>query len=69
MTKEFRTAAQLADMIVSALGVRELNIEVRKDHAYGWQPTVVASPGDMIGYQRRAEEIANRLRMQFAILE
>ena len=69
MAKELRTAAQLSDMIVSALGVKELNIEVRKDHAYGWQPTVVASPGDLIGYQRRVEEIANRLRFQFALRE
>ena len=69
MAKELRTAAELSDMIVSALGVRELNIEVRKDHAYGWQATVVASPGDLIGYQRRVEEIANRLRMQFALRE
>jgi hypothetical protein len=69
MAKELRTAAQLSDMIVSALGVRDLDIEVRKDHAYGWQPTVVASPGDLIGYQRRVEEIANRLRFQFALRE
>jgi hypothetical protein len=67
MAKELRTAAQLSDMIVSALGVKELNIEVRKDHAHGWQPTVVSSPGDLIGYQRRVEEIANRLRFQFAL--
>jgi hypothetical protein len=69
MTKELRTAAQLTDMIVSALGVRDLGIEIRRDHAYGWQPTVVSSPGDLIGYQRRAEEIANRLRFQFALRE
>ena len=69
MAKELRTAAQLSDMIVSALGVRELDIEVRWDRAYGWQPTVIASPGDLIGYQRRVEEIANRLRMQFALRE
>jgi hypothetical protein len=69
MPKELKTATQLSDMIVSALGVTELDIEVRRDHAYGWQPTVVASPGDLIGYQRRVEEIANRLRMQFALRE
>ena len=67
MAKELRTAEQLSDMIVSALGVRELGIEIRRDHAYGWQPTVISSPGDLIGYQRRAEEIANRLRFQFAL--
>ena len=38
-------------------------------HAYGWQPLVVASPGDMIGYQRRVEEIAKRLRLQFDLRE
>ena len=65
MAKELRTAEQLSDMIVSALHVRDVAVHVRKDHAYGWQPLVVASPGDMIGYQRRVEEIAKRLRLQF----
>jgi hypothetical protein len=65
MVKELRTAQQLSDMIASALGVKEVDIQVRYDHAYGWQPTVVSSPGDLIGYQRRVDEIANRLRFQF----
>jgi hypothetical protein len=56
-------------MIVAALGISEVYIRVRKDHAYGWQPTVVSSPGDSIGYQRRVEEIANRLRFQFDLRE
>ena len=67
MAKELRTAEQLSDMIVSSLGVKEIEIQVRQDHAYGWQATAVASPGDLIGYQRRVEEIANRLRFQFAL--
>jgi hypothetical protein len=67
MTQELRTAEQLSDMIVSSLGVKEIEIQIRRDHAYGWQPTVVASPGDLIGYQRRVEEIANRLRFRFAL--
>jgi hypothetical protein len=69
MSKETRTADQLSDMIVSELGVSEVSIRVRKDHAYGWQPTVISSPGDSIGYQRRAEQIANRLRFQFDLKE
>jgi hypothetical protein len=69
MAKELRTAEELSDMIVSSLGVGEIEIQIRKDHAYGWQPTVVACPGDLIGYQRRVEEIANRLRVQFALRE
>ena len=69
MAKEFRTAEELSSMIASSLGVREIEIQIRKDHAYGWQPTVVASPGDLISYQRRVEEVANRLRVQFALRE
>jgi hypothetical protein len=69
VVKELRTAEQLSDMIVAALGVSEVYVSVRKDHAYGWLPTVVSSPGDAIGYQRRAEEIANRLRIQFDLRE
>ena len=69
MAKELRTAEELSDMIVSSLGVREIEIQIRKDHASGWQPTVVASPGDLISSHRRVEEIANRLRVQFALRE
>jgi hypothetical protein len=69
MAKELRTPQQLSDMIIDVLGVGEVSVRVRKDHAYGWQPTVVSSPGDAIGYQRRVEEIANRLRFQFDLRE
>ncbi len=65
MLKETKTADQLSDMIVSALGVGGVEIQVRRDHAYGWQPIVVSSPGDLIGYQRRVEEMAKRMRLQF----
>jgi hypothetical protein len=69
MVKELKTAEELSEMIVSALRVNGVSIRVRKDHAYGWQPTVVSSPGDSIGYQRRVDEIANRLRFQFDLRE
>jgi hypothetical protein len=65
MAKECKTADQLSDMIVSAIGIGQVHVNIRKDHAYGWQPTVVSSPGDSIGYQRRVDEIAHRLRFQF----
>lgn len=67
MVKERATGTQLADMITEKIGARGLEIVVRRDHAYGWQPNVIDSPGDRIGYQRRAEEIANRLRIQFEL--
>jgi hypothetical protein len=69
MAKEGKTADQLSDMIVSAIGIGQVCVNVRKDHAYGWQPTVVSSPGDSIGYQRRVDEIAHRLRFQFDLRE
>ena len=65
MLRERKSAQELADLIVAKIGVRELYIRVRKDHAYGWEPTVEESPGDKIYYQRRAEEVANRLRVDF----
>jgi len=69
VAKELRTAEQLSDIIVGALGIGEVDVRVRKDHAFGWQPTVISSPGDSIGYQRRVEEIANPLRFHFDLRE
>ena len=34
MAKELKTAEQLSDMVVHALGIKEVYIHVRKDHAY-----------------------------------
>ena len=65
MPKEPVSATQLADMINSQIGVRGVEVSVRKDHAYGWQPTILAAPSDVIGFQRRADEIAHRLRFSF----
>jgi hypothetical protein len=69
MLKEKLSARLLAEMIATKIGVHGLEITVRKDHAFGWMPTVVAAPGDLIGYQRRAEEVANRLRVNFDLSE
>ena len=69
MARERKTAKELADLIAEKIGVRELFIRVRKDHAYGWEPTVEEAPGDIIGFQRRAEEIANRMRLQYDLRE
>ena len=65
MFKERVTAKHLAEMIAQRIGAVGLDVIVRRDHAYGWQPNVISAPGDLIGYQRRAEEIAERLRFQF----
>ena len=65
MRKERVSATQLVDMITSQIRVSGVKVAVRKDHAYGWQPTILAAPSDVIGFQRRAEEIAHRLRVKF----
>jgi hypothetical protein len=69
MLKERASGTQLADMITQKIGVVGLEVVVRQDHAFGWQPSVTAAPDDLIGYQRRAEEIAHRLRIQFDLSE
>ena len=69
MAREKRTAEQLAGMIESAVGVGNLFVTVRKDHAYGWQPTIVSAPGNSLGFQRRVEDLADRLRAEFELIE
>jgi hypothetical protein len=69
MRKELASATQLADMITNNIGASDVEVVVRKDHAYGWQPNVVAAPGHLIGFQRRAEEIAKWLRVSFDLRE
>jgi hypothetical protein len=69
MLKERLSGTQLADMITQKIGVVGLEVAVRQDHAFGWQPSVTVAPGNLIGYQRRAEEIARRLRIQYDLNE
>jgi hypothetical protein len=65
MPKELKSARELSDIIHQVVGVPGLDITVRRDHAYGWQPIVLSAPGNPIGFQRRVEEIALRMRMQY----
>jgi hypothetical protein len=57
------TSARL--VIVQKIAVVGLAIVVRRDRAFGFQPTVLSAPGDLVEYRRRAEEIAHGLRAQF----
>ena len=65
MRKERVSATQLADMITSQIGASGVEVSVRKDLAYDWLPTILVAPSDVIGFQRRANEIAHRLRVRF----
>jgi hypothetical protein len=67
MAKERCSAEQLADMITQKINVAGVEVAVRRDHAYGWVPTVVSAPSDQIGFQRRADEIAHVLRTRFEL--
>ena len=46
MRKERVSATQLVDMITSQIGASGVEVSVRKDHAYGWQPTILAAPNE-----------------------
>jgi hypothetical protein len=69
MLKTRKTARELADIIRAQIGNEELAIGVRKDHAYGWQPMIEYAPGNQLGFQRRADEIAEKLRQQYELAE
>jgi hypothetical protein len=65
MAKQQKTAQQLAEIIAGRIGVNGVYIRVREDHSDGWCPTIVSAPSNELGFQRRAEEIARLLRLEF----
>ena len=69
MAKECMSAGDLAGVIRKKIGVAGVEIAVRRDHAYGWVPTVVAAPADAIGFQNHAEAIARVLRTRFDLAD
>lgn len=69
MPKEHVRAGELAHLIETNIGVAGVEIAVRRDHAFGWVPTVLSAPSDSIGFQRQAEEIAHKLRVRFDLME
>jgi hypothetical protein len=69
MSKTRKSARELAELIRMQIGVGELAIGVRKDHAFGWQPMIEYAPGNQLGFQRRADEIAEKLRQEYDLAE
>jgi hypothetical protein len=67
MPKTRKTARELADLITAQMGVGDVGIGIRKDHAYGWQPMIEYSPGNQLGFQRRADQIADTLRKDYEL--
>ena len=68
MVKDRCGAERLADMIARKINVPGVEAAVRRDHGYGWVPTVVSAPSVSIGLQRRADEIAHILRTRFELV-
>jgi hypothetical protein len=69
MSKTRKSGRELAELIRMQIGVGELAIGVRKDHAFGWQPMIEYAPGNALGFQRRADEIAEKLRQEYDLAE
>jgi hypothetical protein len=69
MGKTRKTSLELAELIRAQIGVSDVAIGVRKDHAYGWQPMIEYAPGNQLGFQRRADEIAERLRQDYDLAD
>jgi hypothetical protein len=67
MPKTRKTARELADLITAQMGVGGVAVGIRKDHAYGWQPMIEYSPGNQLGFQRRADQIADVLRQDYEL--
>lgn len=67
MPKTRKSARELAELVKAQIGVEELAIGVRKDHAFGWQPLIEFAPGNQLGFQRRADEIAEKLRRDYEL--
>ena len=69
MPKSKKAPHEIASLITMEIGVSGLEVSVRKDHAYGWQPVVEYAPGNQLGFQRRADEIADKLRETYQLNE
>lgn len=69
MSKQRLSASEIADLLTTQIGARGIRIDIRRDHADGWHPTVTYAPGNMLGFQRRAEEAAHWLRRQYELTD
>lgn len=69
MSKERKNATELEDMIKASLGVGGIHVRVHKDPAYGWHPTIIATPRAAYNAQIEAERIAKDLREKYELAD
>lgn len=65
MTRETKTAAELAALIKAELPVPGGDIIVTREATVGWTATVTGAPAKSFDVQLKADVIAARLRQQF----
>ena len=65
MTKERKTAKELAALIAEKINAGGAFVQVHADPVYGWHPTVFTTPGQAHDFQQRAELAADELRGLF----
>jgi hypothetical protein len=67
MAKQQKTAKELEDLLQARARAEGIycQLSVAPDPAYGWHPTVFATPSNAAAYQLRIEKIASELRTQF----
>jgi hypothetical protein len=58
--KETRSAKELSAIIADRLGLQRINVSVAKDPAYGWHPTVFATPLKCTGPPNRRGKYSPR---------
>jgi hypothetical protein len=54
-------------MITDRLGIGGVHVMVHPDLEYGWQPTVVTVPAEVVRCQQLVEGIAAELRTEFEL--
>ena len=59
MLKERLGAEQLAAMIARKINVAGVEIAVRKDHAFGWTPTVLSAPPTQSAFKSGRRKLLN----------
>jgi hypothetical protein len=62
MTKEQKSARELADLVAQRIDMPDVRIAVHHDPVYGWHPTVFTAPDKAVSAQNAAERAAQELR-------
>ena len=65
MTRERKSARELAKMIAERMKVEPSLVSVHRDSVYGWAVKVFTGPAGLFGDQHLAEQISAELRERY----